>query len=374
MKFEIVDTVKDDYMIVKYKSGVIPDLSVFIKISFALGIVEKRLDYGYGEYETHTSEEVEAYFANDFDIYEVIDNEEEVDLSDYVNIRKLHEKFGIKPIKGIGDKFEFEKDLIYQEAKKHFDKNFKDYEYYDLEDKIEKDNMKSFANGGIIKLSDYFSNTDRFIDYRGQFLYPPRVESKLQPISLDKFDNGDYVGQPKLNGSNTSVTISESVAIPKERHNTFFSIPPKFDFKSLHRGNGFMCLTGEFMNKSKKDNTGMPFRGFCIWDIVAYNNKILVGSTIEERISLLNKLYPSKDAIKTKEGITYLFKTDVQDIYKVNNFYNDFSEIYDKISKVDMVEGFVLKRKSGKLEMMTREQNNVGWSVKVRKPTSNYKF
>ena len=350
MKFEIIDRVKDNYMIVEYKSGVIPDLSVFIKISFALGIVEKMLDYGYGEYETHTSEEVEAYFADDFDIHEITENEEEVDLSDY------------------------EKDLIYQEAKKHFDKNFKDYEYYDLEDKIEKDNMKSFAKGGVIKLSNYFSNPDRFIDYRGQFLYPPRVESKLQPISLDKFDNGDYVGQPKLNGSNTSVTISESGAIPKERHNTFFSIPPKFDFKSLHRGNGFMCLTGEFMNKSKKDNTGMPFRGFCIWDIVAYNNKILVGSTIEERISLLNKLYPSKDAIKTKEGITYLFKTDVQDIYKVNNFYNDFSEIYDKISKVDMVEGFVLKRKSGKLEMMTREQNNVGWSVKVRKPTSNYKF
>jgi hypothetical protein len=373
MKFEIIDRVKDDYMIVKYKSGVIPDLTVFIKILFALGIVDKMLHYGYGEYETHTSEEVEAYFANDFDIYEVIDNEEEFDLSDYVYLKKLYEKLG-ETIKGIGYRSEFEKDLIYQEAKKHFDKNFKDYEYYDLEDKIEKDNINSFANGGIIKLSDYFSNPDRFIDYRGQFLYPPRIESKLQPISLDKFDNGDYVGQPKLNGSNTSVTISESVAIPKERHNTFFSIPPKFDFKSLHRGKGFMCLTGEFMNKSKKDNTGKPFRGFCIWDIVAYNNKILVGSTIEERISLLNKLYPSGDAIKTKEGVTYLYKTNIEDIYKVNNFYGNFADIYDKISKVDMVEGFVLKRKSGKLEMMTREQNNVGWSVKVRKPTSNYKF
>jgi len=349
MKFEIIDRVKDDYMIVEYKSGIIPDLSVFIKILFTLGIIEKIFDYGYGEYETHTSEEVEAYFADDFDIYEVYENEQEVDLSDY------------------------KKDLIYQEAKKYFDKNFKDYEYYDLEDKIEKDNM-NFAKGGVIKLSNYFSNPDRFIDYRGQFLYPPRVESKLQPISLDKFDNGNYVGQPKLNGSNTSVTISESVAIPKERHNTFFSIPPKFDFKSLHRGNGFMCLTGEFMNKSKKDNTEKPFRGFCIWDIVAYNNKILVGSTIEERISLLDKLYPSKDAIKTKKGITYLFKTNVENIYKVNNFYGKFTEIYDDISKVDMVEGFVLKRKSGKLEMMTREQNNVGWSVKVRKPTSNYKF
>jgi hypothetical protein len=39
-----------------------------------------------------------------------------------------------------------------------------------------------------------------------------------------------------------------------------------------------------------------------------------------------------------------------------------------------MVEGFILKRKSGKLEMMTREQNNTGWQVKVRKPTANYQF
>lgn len=110
MKFEIIDTVKDDYMIVEYKSGVIPDLSVFIKISFMLDTVEKILDYGYGEYETHTSEKVEVYLADDFDIHEVIENEKQYHLSDY------------------------EKDLIYQEAKKHFDKNFKDYEYYDLQE------------------------------------------------------------------------------------------------------------------------------------------------------------------------------------------------------------------------------------------------
>ena len=120
MKFEIVDTVKDDYMIVEYKSGVIPDLSVFIKISFMLDTVEKMLDYGYGDNETHTSEEQEGYFADDFDIHEVIENEEEVNLSDY------------------------EKDLIYQEAKKHFDKNFKDYEYEELENNLEKCFMRPY--------------------------------------------------------------------------------------------------------------------------------------------------------------------------------------------------------------------------------------
>jgi hypothetical protein len=216
-------------------------------------------------------------------------------------------------------------------------------------------------------------NTEKFIKYNGQFLYPPRAEHKLQPISIERFDDGKYVGQPKLNGSCTSVTISADKYVAKERHNKFFAIPPKFDFQALHRGEGFMCLVGEYMNKSKKDETKQPFRGFCIWDIVAYNNKILIGSTIEERIDLINKLYPSKGAISTG-GIDYLYKTEVPFIYKVANFYSNFAEIYETISKVDMVEGFILKRKSGKLEMMTREQNNTGWQVKVRKPTANYQF
>lgn len=216
-------------------------------------------------------------------------------------------------------------------------------------------------------------NTEKFIKYNGQFLYPPRAEHKLQPSSIERFDDGKYVGQPKLNGSCTSVTISADKFVVKERHNKFFAIPPKFDFQPLHRGKGFMCLVGEYMNKSKKDENKQPFRGFCIWDIVAYDNNILIGSTIEERIDLINKLYPSKGAIST-QGVDLLYKTEVPLIYKVANYYSDFSDIYKVISKVDMIEGFVLKRKSGKLEMMTREQNNTGWQVKVRKPTANYTF
>jgi hypothetical protein len=100
---------------------------------------------------------------------------------------------------------------------------------------------------------------------------------------------------------------------------------------------------------------------------------ILTGSSTEERIKLLELLYPSKGDIKTKE-ITYLYKTATPDIYRVANFYGDFEEIYEDFIKIDMVEGFVLKRLSGRLEMMTREQNNTGWAIKVRKPTSNYLF
>ena len=189
---------------------------------------------------------------------------------------------------------------------------------------------------------------------------------------FSKVDNGTFIAQPKLNGSATSVTIFEDSFIAKERHNTFFSVPPTFDFQSLHRGKGAMCLTGEFMNKSKKDENGVPLRGFCIWDITAYENNILVGSTIEERTKLLEQLYPSAGVIKTKEGTDLLYKTDVPDVYRVANYDSGFEKLFNEISKIDLVEGFVLKRKTGRLEMMTKEVQNGGWQIKARKPTANY--
>lgn len=214
---------------------------------------------------------------------------------------------------------------------------------------------------------------NKYVEYKGNFLYPPRIEHRLQPVSLEKFDNGQYIAEPKLDGSNTSVTISKTSFIPKERHNTFFARPPKFNFLSLYRGSGYMCLAGEFLNKSKKDENGKPLSGFCIWDIMAFNGKILLGSTIEERKDLINKLYPSVGA-KSIGGIDYLYQTKTTDIYKVASYESDFENIFKKITKIDLVEGLVLKRKSGKLEMMTREQNNTGWAIKIRKPTLNYKF
>ena len=69
-----------------------------------------------------------------------------------------------------------------------------------------------------------------------------------------------------------------------------------------------------------------------------------------------------------------MFKTDVENIYRVNNFYGKFDKLYKTLSKIDMVEGLVLKQKNAKLQMMIGEENNSSWSVKVRKPTLNYSF
>jgi hypothetical protein len=58
----------------------------------------------------------------------------------------------------------------------------------------------------------------------------------------------------------------------------------------------------------------------------------------------------------------------------VKSFENNFLELYNKITKIDMYEGWVLKRKNALLERGTREGNNAGWQLKARKSTKLYSF
>jgi hypothetical protein len=45
-------------------------------------------------------------------------------------------------------------------------------------------------------------------DYtRLRYIYPPRPEQKVSSSALDTYDNGMYVGEPKLNGSCCTIFI-----------------------------------------------------------------------------------------------------------------------------------------------------------------------
>jgi hypothetical protein len=48
--------------------------------------------------------------------------------------------------------------------------------------------------------------------------------------------------------------------------------------------------------------------------------------------------------------------------------------MFEELIKIDMVEGLVMKRKSGKLEIGNTENNNTKSQIKFRKATKNYKF
>jgi hypothetical protein len=110
-----------------------------------------------------------------------------------------------------------------------------------------------------------------------------------------------------------------------------------------------------------------------------YNNEYLVGTTLTERLELMETLWPCQRMSVTAAGLVqykHLCCTGIQGIYKTPSYLGGsgyFSELYNELIQVDSYEGLLLKKADAKLEPGFGERNNTGWQLKIRKPTKNYK-
>jgi len=209
----------------------------------------------------------------------------------------------------------------------------------------------------------------KYLNYR--YIFPPRPKNAIPDSELNFWDNGSLIAQPKLNGSNCVIFTNGEKTIVMNRHNqrlTNFNLSDN-EIKDIYRGDGWMILNGEYMNKSKSDENGQVFNHkFVIFDILAFNGEYLVGKTFEERVKLLDELYGQLESEKE-----YLFKV-TENVYRVKSYLTGFKQFYDKYTAIDMIEGVVMKRKNARLELGTSENNNIKSQLKCRKATKNYKF
>lgn len=210
----------------------------------------------------------------------------------------------------------------------------------------------------------------KYINYR--YLYPPRPKNAISPNDLTFWDNGTLICQPKLNGSNCLIFTNGQKIMVMNRHNqrlTNFQLSDD-EIKNLYRGNGgWIVLNGEYLNKSKSDETGKAFNHkFVIFDILCYDGDYLVGKTFEERVNLIDTLYGQIPSEKE-----YLFLIS-ENVYRVKSYRDGFKSFFDKYTPIDIIEGVVLKRANARLELGASEQNNIKSQLKSRKPTLNYKY
>lgn len=210
----------------------------------------------------------------------------------------------------------------------------------------------------------------KYLTYR--YIYPPRPKNAIPDTELDFWDNGSLIAQPKLNGSNCVIFTNGDKFMVMNRHNqrlTNFRLSDN-EIKDIYRGDGsWTILNGEYMNKSKSDESGQVFNHkFVIFDILALDGEYLVGKTFEERVEILDKLYGQRDSEKE-----YLYSITTN-VYRVKSYKDEFKSLFDKLTPIDMIEGLVMKRKNAKLEIGTSENNNVKSQIKCRKATKNYKY
>jgi len=202
------------------------------------------------------------------------------------------------------------------------------------------------------------------------YYYPPRPEQKVPVSALDTYDNTMFLGQPKLNGSCCNLFVDDKV-IQKGRHNntlTNYNLSDVEVMDVLHSAKGWNVFVGEYMNKSKKDEYGELFNHkYVMFDKLVHDGEYLLGTSFDERVKLMIEIY--KPISETK----YLYQIS-ENIWMVKTFYENFTEIWEDIVKTDMLEGFVMKRKTAKLQRGSREKNNHLSQFKCRKETKNYTF
>jgi hypothetical protein len=210
----------------------------------------------------------------------------------------------------------------------------------------------------------------RYESYR--YVFPPRPKNAIMPKELINYEGGGMAAQLKLNGSNATVYTNGEKVVVMNRHGarlTGFQIPDQ-EILSLYKGTGgWTALNGEYMNKSKRDETGQAFNHkFVIFDILVSDGEYLVGKTLQQRIELLDSMYGKEECDKE-----YLFGIS-ESVFRVRSYDFGFSALFDRLSRIDMIEGVVLKRLNSRLETSGSEQNNMKWQVKARKSTLNYKY
>jgi hypothetical protein len=211
----------------------------------------------------------------------------------------------------------------------------------------------------------------KYLNYR--YLFPPRPKNAVNPEELNFWDNNQMLAQPKINGSNCVIFGNGEKNFIMNRHNgrlTNFQISND-EINSIYRGNigEWFVINGEYLNKSKQDERGITFNHkLVIFDILVFKSDYLVGKTFYERIEILDELYGKEESEKD-----YLYKVS-NNIYRVKTYSNNFKQVFDDLTKIDIIEGLVLKRKNARLEIGNTENNNTKSQVKCRKKAKNYLY
>lgn len=203
------------------------------------------------------------------------------------------------------------------------------------------------------------------------YIYPPRPKNPIPSSELNSWDNGLMMAQPKLNGSNCIIFMNESETHIYNRHGERLSNfkMEAHEIRSLYRGDGWMVLNGEYLNKSKKDESGGSFNlKLVLFDMLVYKSTYLLGTSFIQRVSMMDDMFGTNPSDKK-----YLYSVS-QNVYWVKTYESGFKTLYDDLTKIDIVEGLVLKRKTGKLQIGNTELNNHNTQIKCRKSTKNYSF
>lgn len=224
------------------------------------------------------------------------------------------------------------------------------------------------------------------IPFDGKWFYPPRTRNtcpyKPGPLLNMWRKFPDVMAQEKWNGDRNEIIISPTRQVQmwtRTPDDDGHPVRQKYDIPEPMRQKvlalapeGFWTVFDtELVHKRVADG---PKNTLYFYDVLVWKDQHLIDSTYLERWNILHGLMG--DAYATIEG------SDAEAVKALgdNNLYlarnippAEWDSAWEKVQRYTFLEGFVLKRGNGRLEISGREHNNSGWMLRMRKGTLNYR-
>lgn len=191
-----------------------------------------------------------------------------------------------------------------------------------------------------------------------RYFYPERPKL-IHPDQLGQFEGKGYVAEPKFNGSRLCLHFTEEAFFFWNRHYELLNyIPSQEVMDALHALNlrGYWVFDGELRHNKV---VGVKHK-IVLWDVFVADGVLLLEAPYEQRRTLLW----SQGLPEENGGPLGIPK----------HFTEGFPEAFESFLQADEIEGLVLKRLDGRLNLGRNRAVESNWMRKVRKPSGRYHF
>lgn len=201
------------------------------------------------------------------------------------------------------------------------------------------------------------------------YIYPPRPRASIPPGDLDHYDNtGDWIAQPKYQGTRNLVHIDKGEVSLWSRHGTphkAFSLSVSLKneilaLPGLEKGVEYW-LDGELLYSKTKaiDTKGK----IVLFDVLFAGKYLFLAPDQMGRIQMLDDICGNPRTIDPYRQMSYEIS---ESLLMAPYFENKFSEHFRRFN-YDEVEGLVLRRKNSGLDNFGRKEYLANWLVRCRR-------
>lgn len=208
------------------------------------------------------------------------------------------------------------------------------------------------------------------MSYSGEFLFPPRAETKVPSHLLHIYEGKKWHAQAKKNGTCTVIAVNPQTkelrawnregephkawGWSEESSSPFLQVPSE----------GWAVFVAELLHSKVPGIRDTHY----VHDVLVYDGRRLLGWTYAQRYKLLLDVFHRGTPLETKWS-HWVFPGR---LWLARNIRAGagFSKLFKGLKDPED-EGLVLKDPNG---MLTASQDNSGWTVKCRRPHKNMAF